>query len=387
MFTFFCKKIAQLSNFIKGTKIGKKLFNGKKRANLRRFFQNPLFYFGLFSFIGLFFLFSGADGLAKLSYSQNSEAVFLTPLFERSDNIDNDLFFGRNKLFAPETPDLKIIQDNFIYGISTPRVFTTQTLGAVLGDPFRQEQREVVEYSVQPGDTIESIAQNFKISLNTLLWANNLSRISTLKVGQILTILPVSGVVHIVKTEDTISEISKTYKVKTEDVVAFNDLTGELDIFIGDILIVPDGVMPAKPLPSSAPAALADSFFIYPAEGQITQRIHWYNAVDVANKCGTPVYAAAPGVVQRTRYGWNFGGGNLVTILHSSGIVTYYGHLMTIFVKPGNRVDVGTKIGLIGGGVGMEGAGISTGCHLHFGVTGAKNPLSGYLKGAFIKYR
>lgn len=322
-----------------------------------------------------------------MGYSQNSEAFFLTPIFQaESDVRGDDLFFERKGSFSAETPDLKIVQDNFIYGVSTPRVFTAQTLGSVLGDPFKQDQKEVIEYLVQAGDTVESVAQNFKISLNTLLWANNLPKNSTLRTGQVVAVLPVSGVVHIVKSGDTIGEISKTYKAKTEDVVAFNELAGELDIFIGDILIVPDGVMPAKPAPS-VPASLANSFFIYPAEGKITQGIHWYNAVDVANKCGTPVYAAAPGAVQRAKYGWNSGGGNLVTILHSNGIVTYYGHLMTIFVKPGDKVDVGTKIGLIGGGIGMEGAGISTGCHLHFGVAGAKNPLSAYLKGASIKYR
>ena len=103
-------------------------------------------------------------------------------------------------------------------------------------------------------------------------------------------------------------------------------------------------------------------------------------------RCGTPVHAAASGVVQRVRYGWNYGGGNQVTILHANGVVTYYGHLMTIFVKPGEAVTTGDTIALMGGGPGMAGAGISTGCHTHFEVIGAKNPLSKYLVGTKIKY-
>jgi murein DD-endopeptidase MepM/ murein hydrolase activator NlpD len=59
---------------------------------------------------------------------------------------------------------------------------------------------------------------------------------------------------------------------------------------------------------------------------------------------------------------------------------------MTIFVKPGDRVDVGDRIALIGGNPGMPGAGLSTGCHLHFGVIGAKNPLAKYGLGAQIRY-
>jgi murein DD-endopeptidase MepM/ murein hydrolase activator NlpD len=146
-------------------------------------------------------------------------------------------------------------------------------------------------------------------------------------------------------------------------------------------------------MPKKAPpliniqAPLADNFFIFPTQGRITQGLHFYNAVDTANKCGTSIYAAASGKVQRVKYGYNFGGGNQVTILHSGGIVTYYGHLMTIFVKPGDAVNVGDRIALMGGQPGMAGAGHSTGCHLHFQVMGAKNPLAKYSVGTAINMK
>jgi len=214
-----------------------------------------------------------------------------------------------------------------------------------------------------------------------LLWANDLLKNSKLKIGQNLVILPVSGLVHIAKSGDTIGEISKTYKAKTEDIIAFNNLTNEGDIFIGDILVIPNGIMPTKLVPSLTQTQLADSFFIYPTEGRITQTLHWYNAIDIANKCGSPIYAAAAGTIKRTAYGWNGGGGNLITILHSGGVVTYYGHLMSLFVKSGDQVNVGDRIGLMGQ------TGKSTGCHLHFGVTGAKNPLTNSPVGTTIKYK
>jgi murein DD-endopeptidase MepM/ murein hydrolase activator NlpD len=132
---------------------------------------------------------------------------------------------------------------------------------------------------------------------------------------------------------------------------------------------------------------LANNFFIYPTSGRISQGIHYYNAIDVANKCGTPVYAAASGVIQRVKYGYNYGGGNLVTILHTGGIVTYYGHLMTIFVKSGDKVSVGDRIALIGGGTGTAGDGLSTGCHLHFQVMGAANPLAKYSIGTVLSLK
>ena len=202
-----------------------------------------------------------------------------------------------------------------------------------------------------------------------------------IKTGQNLVILPVDGLVHIVKSGDTIGALASTYKVKTDDIIAFNNLANEGDIFIGDILIIPSGIMPVKLAPSVVQTPLADSFFIYPTEGYISQGLHWYNAIDIANKCGTPIYAAAAGTVKRASYGWNSGGGNQVTILHSGGVVTYYGHLMSIFVKSGDQVNVGDRIGLMGS------TGKSTGCHLHFGVTAAKNPLSKHNVGTTIKYK
>ena len=141
--------------------------------------------------------------------------------------------------------------------------------------------------------------------------------------------------------------------------------------------------MPAKSAPGIVQTPLADSFFIYPAEGQITQGLHYYNAIDLANKCGTPIYATAAGTIQRaaSNGGWNFGMGNYITILHSNGVVTYYGHLMALLVKPGDSVNVGDRIGLMGR------TGQATGCHVHFQVMGAKNPLARYTVGTTLQYK
>lgn len=354
-----------------------------KKAIKKGVFKNPFFYLGSISFLLLGILFLNSGSLAHLADFKYRDAVFFNSFFKNGNNPENnDLFFSPQKALAMETPDLKIIQDNFIYGVSTPRILSTQTLGAIFGESS-QNRKEVTDYSVEPGDTIDSVATKFNISVNTILWANSLSKNSALKVGQNLTILPVSGLIHIVRSGDTIGEIAKTYKSKADVIVSFNNLTNEGDIFIGDILIIPDGLMPTKAAPSAPQTALPDSFFIFPAEGRITQGLHYYNAIDLANKCGTPIYATASGTVQRAvaNGGWNFGMGNHITILHSGGISTYYGHLMTLFVKPGDLVNVGDRIGLMGS------TGKSTGCHVHFEVVGAKNPLGKYFTGTTVKYK
>lgn len=362
----------------------RKKFNAwRKKAASKRVVKNPFFYFGSLAVVFLAMLSFGTASLAELNTFGNVNTVAATSfLHANNDQNTSDLFFAKEDQSVRETPDLKLIQDNFVAGITTHDALTTQTLGAIMGGQESQNRKDVVDYAVQPGDTVESVAQYFGISTNTIAWANDISKSSALKVGQNLVILPVSGLIHVVKNGDTISDIAKTYKAKTQDIIEFNGLTGEGDIFIGDILIIPDGVKPAKVI-SNGQTPLPSSFFIYPAEGSISQGLHYYNGVDVANKCGTPVYATAAGTVQRAvgNGGWNFGMGNHVTILHVNGVSTYYGHLMSLFVKPGDQVNVGDRIGLMGK------TGKATGCHVHFQVLGGANPLAKYLVGTKLNYK
>ncbi len=373
--------VAQVRNITKLSILSRKKSNKSKKKGV---FRNPFFYFGLTSFVLFGVLFASSSSLATLGGNENHNATFFNAFFKNDTSLATDEpFFRQSNALALETPDLKIVGDDFVYGMSTPNVLTTQTLGDIFGEPV-VDRKDVIDYTVQPGDTIASVAQTFNISLNTILWANDLSKNSALKEGQTLVILPVSGLVHVVKAGDTISEIAKTYQAKAEDIIAFNNLSGEADIFVGDLLVVPGGTMPSKAVPSTdVQTSLADSFFIYPAEGIITQGLHYFNAVDLANKCGTPIYAAAAGTVQRAvgNNQWNFGMGNYITILHTSGVSTYYGHLMTLFVKPGDTVDVGDRIGLMGR------TGEATGCHVHFQVMGAKNPLAKYSVGTTLNYK
>ena len=364
--------------------------DAQKRADLRGLFKNPLFFFGLVSIILFSSIYASCDSSANTSNLVNSHIVFFNPFFNKFSNLNADALFSSQANAVPlETPDLKIIQDNTLCQVATPHIVSGKVLGDVFGGN-NQNQKEVIDYVVQPGDTLQSIADANSISVNTLLWANDLTSSSTIKVGQSLAILPVDGVLHVVKSGDTISGIASKYKTNSDDIIFYNDLANQDDIYIGDILIVPGGVMPKNSGPIiNNQIPLADNFFIFPTQGHITQGLHYYNAVDVANKCGTPIYAAAAGVVQRAvgNGRWNGGLGNHITILHSNGTVTYYGHLMVLLVKPGDKVYTGQNIALMGGAPGMAGAGSSTGCHLHFQVVGARNPLTVYPVGSTISYK
>lgn len=258
---------------------------------------------------------------------------------------------------------------------------------------------QIVYYAVQDGDTISGIAGQFGLSPDTLLWANNLSSVSYVKAGQRLEILPTDGVKYTIKKGDTINSLAQKYKADPGEIIAYNNLPADGRLTVDDVLIVPGGKpyvppAPKKTLYAQRPpvisATTSNKYFVFPTAGRISQGIHGRNGVDIANQCGTPIYAAADGyimdektTVSRARLGASVyaGYGNHIKIMHPNGVVTLYAHLMEILVPKGAEVKQGDMVAYMGGGfeflngkkVRMEGAGKSTGCHLHFEVRGAKN--------------
>ncbi len=88
--------------------------------------------------------------------------------------------------------------------------------------------------------------------------------------------------------------------------------------------------------------------------------------VDIPTPVGTPVHAAAGGYVAWNKTGKQYG--NYTMIVHPGGIATVYAHLSRFAVKPDTYVERGEIIGYSGGQPGDEGAGLSTGAHVHFEV-------------------
>lgn len=369
----------------------KGLFGWKKefkklKKRLKDSTQNPPFYLGLTAvfLFGMICLVSGnlADSTGK---NKAFSTAALLQSFEKP--LEKEVFAGLNKKSWSESPDYLLIANSSLKAVTPPSSLSPQILGALVGDVVvvDDDNKTILEYSVEPKDSLWSIADKFGISIDTILWANNLTKSSVLKEGQRLVILPVSGVLYHVKNGDTISKIAQTYKGKTENIIAFNNLSNEGDIYVGDMLVIPGGKMPKATYPNSSSVPLADSYFICPIGSpcRITQGLHFYNAIDFSNgKCGDIIYAAAAGEVLRvsmtnSTYRWaNNGYGSYMTILHPNGAVTYYGHISANLVSPGEKVSQGQAIALMGGKPGTPGAGNSTGCHVHFGVSGARNPFA-----------
>lgn len=239
----------------------------------------------------------------------------------------------------------------------------------------------IQKYTVQQGDTLSTIADQFNVTTQTVLWSNNLSSTSTIRPGQELYILPVTGIAHTVASGETLESIVSKYGGSVDQIVQMNGLADASAVTAGTELIIPDGKQPAPPpvvhLASvgSIFSGGSSSYSSSPAVGTApsygaklqwpttTHRISQYfgayhTGIDIDGECGDPVWAADAGTVVSA--GWYGGYGNQVVIDHGNGLRTRYGHLSVIKVGNGQHVTRGQ-------GIGVEGTtGRSTGCHIHF---------------------
>lgn len=101
---------------------------------------------------------------------------------------------------------------------------------------------DIVEYVAKEGDTVDSIANKFNISDDTVRWANNITGEIVAK-GKKLKILPVDGLLYTVKGGDSAEKLADRYKSDAEKIITFND--AEVDgLKEGSEIIIPDGVKP-----------------------------------------------------------------------------------------------------------------------------------------------
>lgn len=254
-----------------------------------------------------------------------------------------------------------------------PTVLSASTDDPAIDTQISSKVRDsVVDYQIQSGDTVASIANKFGISVDTIRWENNLTG-DKIKVGQTLKIIPITGIAHTVSSGDTVYSIAKKYDADSQAIVdfPFNTFSDDetFELAIGQIVIVPDGVMPAQSVAPRARQVTPDAGsvtalgqFVWPTAGTITQRYSWYHpGLDIANSTGTTDIAADSGRVIYA--GWDAAGyGNMVLIDHGNGYKTRYAHLSVVMVISGQNIGRGQAIGKMGS------TGHSTGPHTHFEI-------------------
>lgn len=261
-------------------------------------------------------------------------------------------------------------------------------------------RNEVIQYEIQAGDTIFSIAERFGLKPESIAWANDRSIIGGLRPGRVINILPVDGAYYTVPGDETITDIAQRFGVDAYTLIdsEFNDLFGDEPATVlttGTKVVIPGGTAESiswtarversgDSSSNSGGGGGGGQIIFEPGEagscgwtdnpggsGSWTNPMggsynwsrgftSWHPAVDLAAVPGTPVRAALGGTVIFA--GWNsFGYGYAIVLAHGP-YTTLYGHLSEIYVSCKQYVNAGQIIG----GVGSTGD--SSGPHLHFEI-------------------
>lgn len=320
----------------------------------------------------------------------------------RQETLQSLRVFEPNTVFAAEmeinTKRVSIVDEN------STSFEVEDSWVADLSSDDSNNHRENAIYTVQSGDSINSVAAYFGVSVDTIMTFNHMKS-KKLSVGDVLEVPSVSGVMHEIKKGDTLAGLAKKYSIDSEDIALYNGLLSSDDLVVGEDIFLPGAKEEEKPAKKNSnlatkntsskkpvtwargdtthlntPASIKkysnltklQGYFLFPAPGSTrTQKMHGNNGVDLANKTGSPVLASADGVVAVAKSsGYNFGYGNYIKITHPNGTETIYGHLSKVHVTTGQSVTRGQLIGAIGS------TGNSTGPHLHFEIHGAYNPFA-----------
>lgn len=301
----------------------------------------------------------------------NSQTI---PLPEPARNIDPNPSKGGG--------DITIVNESALLAVAGPE----GTLADVEeGDGKVRNNGQISIYIVREGDTIGAIAEMFDVTANTIRWANDIKRSSTIRPGQELVILPVTGIKYTVKNGGTLRDIIKKHGGNLEEAAEYNGIDPDKKLAKGEEVIIPEGEL-AEPKRTVRVAQSRHSgssrlvrgggptysgYYLRPVVGgKRTQGLHGYNAVDIGAPHGTPILAAASGkVIISKGSGWNGGYGKYLVIEHSNGTQTLYAHNTRNLVFSGQQVVQGQVIAYVGS------TGRSTGPHVHFEIRGARNPF------------
>jgi murein DD-endopeptidase MepM/ murein hydrolase activator NlpD len=248
---------------------------------------------------------------------------------------------------------------------------------------------ESVFYRVSRGDAMLSIAEDYKLKSETLLYVNSQLEDNphNLKPGMELTIPPVDGLFYTWKDGDTFETVAEKFYTTADEIINFPgnkvDLT-DPKIEVGTTVMIPGGSRELRSweqdLATNGRGANTGTGEIGGnacGGGPVASGFGWpagshnisgngygpgHLAIDIEANEGDPVYAAGSGIVTMAQGGWNYGYGNVVQIDHGNGYVTVYAHLNSINTGLCTPVGQGAIIGAAGN------TGNSFGAHLHFEV-------------------
>ncbi len=247
-----------------------------------------------------------------------------------------------------------------------------------------EDVRPIVHYPLGPDDTLATLANFFQITPEVIAFSNGITD-PTLKgqQGREILIPPGQGALYTVQDGDTVESVAARFKVEPSAIMGYNRLYFEPEHFgPGQLVFVPGAAVPAlvwqtaettadtqedadTPIVFTRPAptvVYGNGVLAWPVDHPVISQYFWayHQAVDLAVPYGSPIHAAADGTVVYA--GWVAVGGLCVQIKHAGGIETGYYHTSVVFVSAGQKVQKGQVIARVGL------TGVTTGPHVHFDV-------------------
>lgn len=269
--------------------------------------------------------------------------------------------------------------------IDAPRAQTVSRSATIMAasDPattVASDVRPIIHYKLGPDDTLETIANFFKITPEVIAFSNGITD-PTLKnqQGREILIPPGQGALYTVQSGDTVEAVAARFKVEPRAIMDYNRLYFEPEHFApGQLIFVPGAAVPALVWVTADPQEGTDTPTVltppgptrvigtgalaWPVDNPVITQYFWayHQAVDLAVPYGSPIHAAADGTVIYA--GWVPVGGLCVQIRHAGGIDTGYYHTSVVFVSAGQKVVKGQVVARVGL------TGVTTGPHVHFEV-------------------
>lgn len=222
-------------------------------------------YSALSVVVGSAFLVTGTNVLAEnktsgflAGYFQN-ESGEITPMnhkitaqMSKKDSLSFVPLAIASTKIDPDQQDAILSVADMSIGSQDSRIVAISV--GMAKDP--EEDGGVSIYTVKEGDTVSGIAAKNAITINTILWANDLENVDAIKPGDQIFILPVAGVTHIVQDGESIDAIAQKYHADKERIIAFNELPATGDVKTNQEIVIPDG---QKDIPKPAQTDIADT--------------------------------------------------------------------------------------------------------------------------------
>ena len=257
--------------------------------------------------------------------------------------------------------------------LMVPKTVISQTSGKSCPTPALER---FVRHTVAPGETLESIAQNYNLESATIIRMNRSLKSKQVSVGQEILIPPYNGVIVEISPTQSLKEVAAQYKIRADALFEINGCVKN-----PSVVFVPQLAKSANPAGnqsnqiSTPEAAAAKKVFahplpetakvIFPFGWQInptTKEVFFHSGVDLSAATGTNVQAVDSGTVAFAGKQGSYG--NLVVINHTGGLQSRYAHLGNLNVTVGQSVKTGDLLGTVG----SSGNPTIPQSHLHFEV-------------------